>query len=208
MALRPRARAGSMSSRYGSQALAVGARLVGGGQPERSARAADGPPKSVDTSLAGFGAGGRRRRGRRTGIPAAFRYALAVSRRTPVAASMRRSGQPSRPNARTCCCLSSPKMLVMSAGRPQPPRRRQRLGARLPHWPVFRCPRLAGFGCPPRLEVGLITSGDLSAGRHVPGLTGIASMDAAANQVGRAWARNASVLRAPPSAARDQAARW
>jgi hypothetical protein len=63
---------------------------------------------------------------------------------------MRRSGQPSRPNARTCCCVSSPKMLVMSAGRPQPPRRRQRLGARLPHWPVFSCPRLAGFGCPPR----------------------------------------------------------
>jgi hypothetical protein len=53
-------------------------------------------------------------------IPAAFRYALAISRRTPVAAWMRRSGQPSRPNARTCCCLYSPKMLAMSAGRPSP----------------------------------------------------------------------------------------
>jgi hypothetical protein len=38
-----------------------------------------------------------------------------------------------------------------SAGRPRPPGRCQRLGARLPHWPVFRCLRLAGFGCPPRL---------------------------------------------------------
>src|SRR5262249_16914912 len=27
---------------------------------------------------------------------------------------------------------------------------RQRLGAVLSHWPVFRCPRLAGFGCPRR----------------------------------------------------------
>jgi hypothetical protein len=23
----------------------------------------------------------------------------------------------------------------------------------LPHWPVFRCPRLAGFGCPPRVNI-------------------------------------------------------
>jgi hypothetical protein len=48
IALRLRPRPCSISSR---QALAVGARLVGGGQPERSARAADGPPKSVDTSV-------------------------------------------------------------------------------------------------------------------------------------------------------------
>src|SRR5262249_26734804 len=27
---------------------------------------------------------------------------------------------------------------------------RQRLGALLSHWPVFSCPRPAGFGCPPR----------------------------------------------------------
>ena len=75
----------------GLAAAGGGARLVGGGQAGRLPRAAGGPPKSVDTPLAGFGAGGRR------------------------------SGQPSRPNARTCCCLSSPKMLVMSAGRPQSP---------------------------------------------------------------------------------------
>ena len=49
------------------------------------------------------------------GIPAAFRYALAVSRRTAVAGSMRRSDHPSRPSASTCCCLSSPKTLLMPA---------------------------------------------------------------------------------------------
>src|SRR5262249_11740962 len=49
-------------------------------------------------------------------IPAPFRYALAVSRRTPVACSMRRSGQPSRPKARICCRLSSPKILAMPTG--------------------------------------------------------------------------------------------
>jgi hypothetical protein len=55
-------------------------------------------PAVTSFSLAGF-AGGRRPhapRGR-TAIPAAFRYAPAVSRRTPVSCSMRRSGDPSRP---------------------------------------------------------------------------------------------------------------
>ena len=58
----------------------------------------------VVTSLAGF-AGGRRPHapGGRTPIPAAFRYAPAVSRRTPVSCSMRRKGHPSRPRATTCC---------------------------------------------------------------------------------------------------------
>ena len=31
------------------------------------------------------------------------------------------------------------------------PRRRQRLGCYGGWWPVFRCPSVAGFGCPPRL---------------------------------------------------------
>ena len=66
---------------------------------------------------------------RRTGIPAAFRYALAVSRRTPVASSMRRRDQPSRPSARTCCCVCSLKTLLMSGEGPDGPRRCQRLGA-------------------------------------------------------------------------------
>src|SRR5258705_1666672 len=68
----------------------------------------------VVTSLAGF-AGGRRPHppGGRTAIPAAFRYAPAVSRRTPVACSMRRSVQPSFPSAITCCFFSSFKTLLM-----------------------------------------------------------------------------------------------
>src|SRR3989441_1339207 len=37
-------------------------------------------------------------------------------------------------------------------GDPQSPPPRQRPGVALPHWPVFRRPRLAGFGCPPRMS--------------------------------------------------------
>ena len=81
--------------------------------------------------VAGFGGGQTFGRPpvRRTGIPAAFKYALAVSRRTPVAASMRRRDQPSRPSARTCCCVCSLKTLLMSGEGPCGPLRRQRLGS-------------------------------------------------------------------------------
>jgi hypothetical protein len=84
-----------MASRNGSQAVADGIRLG-----FSAARPVDSTPNPVVTSsaLAGF-AGGRRPHapGGRTAIPAAFRYAPAVSRRTPVSCSMRRSGDPSRP---------------------------------------------------------------------------------------------------------------
>src|SRR5271167_2135947 len=71
-------------------------------------------PESVITSLAGF-AGARRPQapGARTAILAAFRYAPAVSRRTPVTCWMRRSDHPSRPRAKTCCFFSSFKTLAM-----------------------------------------------------------------------------------------------
>src|SRR6185437_9162572 len=112
-----------ISARYGSHALAPGARL-GGGVP--------GVSESVDTSavVAGFGGGHTVGRPpvRRTAMPAAFKYALAVSRRTPVVASMRRSDHPRRPSARTCCRLDSLKTLLMSGEGPLRPRRRQRLG--------------------------------------------------------------------------------
>jgi hypothetical protein len=56
--------------------------------------------------VAGFGGQTRGRPPRpRTGMPAAFRYSLAVSRRTPVEDSMRRSDHPSRPSAKTWCCF-------------------------------------------------------------------------------------------------------
>ncbi len=70
-------------------------------------------PKSVITSLAGFGSCRPQPLGGRTAIPAAFRYALAVSRRILVACWMRRSDQPSRPRAKTCCFFSSFKTLAM-----------------------------------------------------------------------------------------------
>src|SRR6202140_2512306 len=72
-------------------------------------------PVVTSFSLAGF-AGGRRPHapGGRTAIPAAFRYAPAVSRRTPVSCSMRRSGHPSRPRAITCCFFASLKTLLIS----------------------------------------------------------------------------------------------
>jgi hypothetical protein len=106
MAFRPRPSPCSSSSRHGSQALVTRSRLPVGSEI--------GGPKSVVTSLAGF-AGARRPQppGVRTPIPAALRQAPAVSRRTPVACSLRRSGHPSFPSAITCCFFSSLKTLLM-----------------------------------------------------------------------------------------------
>ena len=56
----------------------------------------------------------------RTAIPPAFRYAPAVSRRTPVACSMRLSVHPSRPSAIICCFFSSLKTLLMATELIQP----------------------------------------------------------------------------------------
>jgi hypothetical protein len=69
--------------------------------------------ESVVISLAAF-APRPQRAGPRTLIPAAFRYAPAVSRRTPVACSIRRKDKPSRPYAITCCRLSSQNTLLMA----------------------------------------------------------------------------------------------
>ena len=62
------------------------------------------------TSMAGFAL---TQPGWRTLIPAPLRYTLAVSRRTPVACSMRRKDQPSLPKAIICCRLSSLNTLLM-----------------------------------------------------------------------------------------------
>src|ERR1700687_903403 len=137
MALRRRRTASSISSRYGSHALALGDLPGGGGgagplgEPGAAARrggcsvaesvdtspplAGFDPAESVDTSLAGFGAWPHRRRA--IAMPASFRYALAVSRRTPMLVSMRRSGHPSRPNAMTCCRFCSLKTFAIPAAR-------------------------------------------------------------------------------------------
>ncbi len=77
-------------------------------------------PESVDTSteIAGFDLASLGRPRLRTAMPAAFRYPLIVSRRMPVASSMRESVQPRRPSARICCCFSSSKTLLMPATEP------------------------------------------------------------------------------------------
>src|SRR2546426_1047304 len=64
---------------------------------------------------------------------------------------MRRSDHPSRPNARTCCCLLSPKTLLMAA-REHAFLAGVNVSAAYAWWPVFRCPSMAGFGRPPRVS--------------------------------------------------------
>jgi hypothetical protein len=59
--------------------------------------------------------------GGRTATLAAFRQALAVSRRTPVVCALRRKGQPSFPSAMTCCFFSALKTLLMPTGRMSAP---------------------------------------------------------------------------------------
>ena len=152
----------------------VAVRLAGAGL--RTARRRRAAGESVDASMAGFDGRPRsadRRRGRRArgvgghlvwpvlpggwpaspadglAMPAAFRYSDAVSRRTPVALSMRRSGQPSRPSATTCCSFRIAQD-VAHAARGASAARRVNVSAQL-LWPVLRCPPMAGFGCPPRI---------------------------------------------------------
>src|SRR5664279_95353 len=111
-----------MISRYGSHALAAGARPGGGCGDDvelvdtPSPLAGFAVVESVDTPLALAGLGDSTTcRGARTATPAARRYAPAVSRRTPVASSIFLSDQPSRPSARTCCFFSSLKTLAIPA---------------------------------------------------------------------------------------------
>jgi len=96
------------------------------------------PPESVVTPLAGFdGARFPQPPGGRTAIPAARRYAPAVSRRTPVACSIRLSGHPSLPSATTCCFFSVLKTLLIPTEAYSACRRCQCPGPQF-RWPVFR----------------------------------------------------------------------
>src|SRR4051812_45499984 len=169
MALRPRPTPRSMISRYGSHALAAGARPGGGHGVTAAVESVDAASplagfdgaESVDTPLAvaGFD-GGPTCRGALIAIEAARRYALAVSRRMPVAPSIFLSDQPSRPSASTCCFFSSLKTLAIPA-RELAPIAFVNVPAPYISWPGLRCPSLAGFGCPPRL---------LAKGQRVPPL--------------------------------------
>src|SRR5271157_3084341 len=113
--------------------LGLGLRL---GESGITGMAGFAAPESVITWLAGFGARRPQPLGGRTAIPAAFRYALAVSRRILVVCWIRRSDHPSRPRATTCCFFSSFKTLAMPT-EPTSLRRRQ-CPRRCFRWPVFR----------------------------------------------------------------------
>src|SRR5262252_5967113 len=178
MALRSRLRPSSMNSRNGSQADGVGLGfsdptplkptpnpvvtcmagfespqllfLLGGRFSGLMLRfnAASSGSDPVATPLAAFAGTRPHAPGARTAMPAAFRYALPVSRRTPVACSIRRKDQPRRPKAITCCRFSSLKTLLMPAKGILPaPNQRPGINSR---WPVLRWPSLAGFGWPLR----------------------------------------------------------
>ena len=72
-------------------------------------------PESVIGLMAAFDGPWRPQSpGRRSAIPATRRYSPAVSRRTPVACSMRRKDHPSRPSAMTCSRFSLLKTLLMT----------------------------------------------------------------------------------------------
>src|SRR5580693_9872991 len=115
MALRPCDSATSMSSRQGSLALAAGLlEVFGSTEPVVTSPALAGfaGSRPVVTSLAGFVFLRPQPPGARMEMPAAFRYPAAVSRRTPVASSIRRSAQPSWPSAMICFFFSSFKTLL------------------------------------------------------------------------------------------------
>ncbi len=70
---------------------------------------------------------------------------------------MRRSDQPSRPSASTDCFLSSLKTLLIPAVN-HDSHRLVNVSTPYSWWPVFRCPLVAGFGCPPRVAISLLFS--------------------------------------------------
>jgi hypothetical protein len=129
----------------GSESVDTSPVVAGLGGPESvdtSGRMAGFDPReSVDTPsvVAGFGHTPGRPPRPRTATPAAFRYPLAVSRRTPVACSIRLSDQPSRPKASTCCFLSSAKTLLIPAV-DHVTHRLVNVSVRYSWWPVFRRP--------------------------------------------------------------------
>ncbi len=82
-------------------------------------------------------------------MPAALRYPLIVSRRTPTASSMRRSDHPSRPSARISSCFSGFKTLAILPGE-APLSRAVNVHLPASYWPGFTRPQLAGFDRPPR----------------------------------------------------------
>src|SRR5215469_2834379 len=154
IALRPCDSANSMASRYGSHVLGDEVRDGRLGSPE--AGSATGSrlgtsAESVVTCMAGFAVDGHPV-GRKV-MPAARKYPLAVSRRTPVSCWIRRRDQPSFPKAITCCFLSSFKTLAILTEATELPTSVNVLDGFYmagfqgdPIWPVLGVPRGSGSG--------------------------------------------------------------
>ena len=79
------------------------------------------------------------------------------AQRTDFFHSIRRSDHPRRPSARTCCPFSLAKTLLMPSRNVQFPAG-VNVSGRYPKWPVFKCPLMAGFGCPPRGRAASVTA--------------------------------------------------
>src|SRR5215218_2960290 len=119
IAFRPRARPSSMNSRCGSEALGIATESV---VTCMAGFAATVVPEAVVTSLAGFfGARFPQPPDTRIAMPAALRYAAAVSRRIRVVCWIRRRDQPNWPSAMTWFFFSSLKtLLTLTEGYPPP----------------------------------------------------------------------------------------
>jgi len=109
--------AASMRSRCGSHALLLGARDGPESGDTTGGEIAEFAPRSVDTAgvIAAFAVASLGRPRRRTARPAARRYRVTVARSTCTAVEIRLAGHPSRPRARTCCCLVCSKTWLIRA---------------------------------------------------------------------------------------------
>src|ERR1700739_4523329 len=106
---RPRARPCSINSRYASQTLADGGEgslaapcFSEKGATKSGVTMAGFASESGVTRMAGFAGARSPHPGRHTTTPADFRYALAVSLRTPVACLVARTEPPGFPTGITC----------------------------------------------------------------------------------------------------------
>ena len=158
MALRPRARASAITSRYGSQALALGERPGGAGSRGSvdtcAAVAGFGVPGSVDTSVVVAGFGGHALADHPVpGHPGGFQIA-AGRLSTDIGGLFDAPQRPTQSPQRQYLLF-----LVVAQDVAHPQRWTNvppvvvNVSVRYAWWPVFRCPSMPGFGCPPRLLV-------------------------------------------------------
>ena len=110
-----------MRSRYGSHALACGARVGAGSvdTPLAEIAAFDGGPVDTSHEMAAWASPSLGRPRLRTGSWAARRYPVTVARSMRTAAATRLTDQPKWPRAKTCCCFVGSKTLLIWARNPR-----------------------------------------------------------------------------------------